>query len=137
MTKSRNLSIRVRRAAPLSAEEKRQRNNASSARWRATHERKRSPLSPEALINARDRARAQMAAKHGYAPPPLERDCPLRTAWCWSCGADHDPNEAHLDHDHVTGEFRGWNCSACNGRGDDIERLKNRTDYLERKHPWQ
>jgi len=42
-----------------------------------------------------------------------------------------------LDHDHKTGEVRGWLCDSCNtGMGrfkDDIKILKRAIDYLEKK----
>jgi hypothetical protein len=41
-----------------------------------------------------------------------------------------------LDHDHVTGEFRGWLCGTCNsglgGLGDNIQGLHRAIAYLER-----
>lgn len=41
----------------------------------------------------------------------------------------------HLDHDHKTGEFRGFLCHHCNGllgfAGDDPELLLRAIDYLE------
>ena len=41
-----------------------------------------------------------------------------------------------LDHDHNTGEFRGWLCDNCNRAlgqlGDNIEGLKKALDYLEK-----
>jgi hypothetical protein len=42
----------------------------------------------------------------------------------------------HLDHDHSTGEFRGWLCAKCNTGlgllGDSIEQLEMRLAYLKR-----
>ncbi len=41
----------------------------------------------------------------------------------------------HWDHDHVTGQFRGWLCHGCNialgGVNDDKERLRKLITYLE------
>ena len=45
--------------------------------------------------------------------------------WVWQC-----------DHDHKTGEFRGWICKSCNtgfgGLGDNIESLSNALEYLRK-----
>jgi hypothetical protein len=47
----------------------------------------------------------------------------------------------HLDHDHETGEFRGWLCWHCNtgiGKlGDTPDGLRNALDYLLKQLPWQ
>ncbi len=44
----------------------------------------------------------------------------------------------HMDHDHETGEFRGWLCSDCNkGIGsfkDDVNLLAGAAEYLEYIH---
>lgn len=41
-----------------------------------------------------------------------------------------------LDHDNITGKFRGWLCSDCNtaigALGDNIEGLQKAIDYLKR-----
>ena len=57
---------------------------------------------------------------------------------CECCGGP--PNGAgalHLDHDHDTGEFRGWLCMGCNmsiGQlGDNLEGLQRAIEYLKRE----
>jgi hypothetical protein len=41
-----------------------------------------------------------------------------------------------LDHDHVTGQFRGWLCHRCNAGigllGDDLASLRRAVAYLEK-----
>jgi hypothetical protein len=43
----------------------------------------------------------------------------------------------HLDHDHVTGKFRGWLCGACNRGigmlGDNLAGVMRAAAYLQRK----
>jgi hypothetical protein len=45
----------------------------------------------------------------------------------------------HLDHDHITHEFRGWLCRSCNtslgGLGDTVDGLRRAIAYLERPRP--
>jgi hypothetical protein len=52
---------------------------------------------------------------------------------CEGCGDVHE--FLQFDHDHTTGEFRGWLCGRCNralGHAkDSIERLANLIAYLE------
>ena len=42
----------------------------------------------------------------------------------------------HFDHDHITGEFRGWLCFPCNAAlgfaKDDVEILQRMIDYLRK-----
>jgi hypothetical protein len=60
---------------------------------------------------------------------------PTRPAVCDLCGRPPGKRALHLDHDHVTGEFRGWLCSRCNvglGQfGDDPKLLQKAMMYLE------
>jgi len=57
-------------------------------------------------------------------------------AFCECCGSDNKGCAMSLDHDHVTGAFRGWLCNLCNtaiGKlGDNIEGLMRAIRYLER-----
>ena len=45
----------------------------------------------------------------------------------------------HLDHDHVTGHFRGWLCNGCNLGlgliGDTLESAEALVGYLKRETP--
>jgi len=90
---------------------------------------------------ARDRTRVRHAARDGYAPPPSERDCLPRPAdgRC-DCCLVLVIGPFHMDHDHITGAFRGWTCDGCNvGRGmaDDPDKLRTRADFLDGTLPWQ
>jgi hypothetical protein len=65
--------------------------------------------------------------------PPATRPAPDK---CENCKrifkSSHD---RHLDHDHITGKFRGWLCNRCNrglGYFDDcIEGLLQAVSYLQ------
>lgn len=52
---------------------------------------------------------------------------------CGICGGN---TRIAYDHDHKTGEFRGWLCIKCNTAlglvNDDVEILQKLIDYLER-----
>lgn len=69
---------------------------------------------------------------HGY-PEPLY----AAPGFCELCGSHKVPKKGwQLDHDHPTGEFRGWLCMKCNTGlgifGDNIEGLQKAIDYLKR-----
>src|SRR6266567_8123407 len=78
----------------------------------------------------RDESRAYAARHYGYAPSPREGDCPPRPVdGCCEC-CSRPTKLFRLDHDHVTGRFRGWVCNPCNLAGDDAERLQKRVAFL-------
>lgn len=75
----------------------------------------------------------QYSRKHLPAPTR-----PIPTA-CECCGGPPVPNAFHLDHCHVTNEFRGWLCMKCNTGiaklGDDLAGVLLAVDYLRRASP--
>jgi Recombination endonuclease VII len=63
------------------------------------------------------------------------------TLWCELCGKAPPNNRAgharlHADHDHSTGEFRGWLCRVCNvslgALGDNEAGLLRAVTYIRR-----
>jgi len=85
---------------------------------------------------ARDlRAKYKKEGKHrirkslGYPEPT--RPKPEK---CECCGKIPGKKGLALDHDHVTGEFRGWLCSRCNtgigSLGDTVQDLQGAIEYL-------
>lgn len=68
---------------------------------------------------------------------PSYKDSPLppEDKSCQCCGKSKK-NNLHLDHDHLTGEFRGWICYSCNIGigllGDQLPDVEAAHAYLER-----
>lgn len=93
----------------------RERNAASSAKWRE---------------NNRDKARAASWKSNGMPEPTR----PMPDV-CECCGRPPNGRGMCLDHCHETREFRGWLCMSCNtgiGQlGDNIDGVKNAMRYLE------
>ena len=56
------------------------------------------------------------AKKRGHAPctSPVDELIAAWTGFCADCGVPDGAPTLHMDHDHVTGEFRGWVCASCN-----------------------
>jgi hypothetical protein len=65
--------------------------------------------------------------------PTPTRPCPQL---CECCGRKPTSKGINLDHDHVTGKFRGWICSRCNAGigflGDSLEGVLSAINYLKR-----
>lgn len=69
--------------------------------------------------------------KKQHLPPDKDYICPI----CYRRQEEFSRGFS-LDHDHLTGKFRGWLCHNCNtGLGlfkDNIEDLKRAIEYLEK-----
>ena len=81
----------------------------------------------------REREKARSRKYQRRLLPEPSRPCPEN---CELCGNPPGKRALHLDHDHLTGKFRGWLCGSCNlilGRfGDSIPGLEKAIDYLRR-----
>jgi Recombination endonuclease VII len=108
-------------------------DNAATAAWRKTDEGR------EAIKawRAKNRDKLELIRRRARGLPIATRPKP---AACECCG--REPSLArglHLDHCHVTGEFRGWLCMQCNNGigflGDTAEGLRKVLKYLEANEP--
>lgn len=65
--------------------------------------------------------------------PEAPYSCPTL---CENCLKPPTKGGMHLDHDHITGKFRGWLCNKCNRGfghfGDTLEGMQQGVRYLER-----
>lgn len=87
----------------------------------------------------RSLSRRQFARRSGHEPPPHESDCPPTPddGRCQCCRKPRGSGKRlALDHDHVTGHFRGWLCAKCNrgigALGDDLRGVLLAVEYLKR-----
>jgi Recombination endonuclease VII len=88
----------------------------------------------------RDRNNLRMKAKlAGLDPDLVAARLDAHNAFCDICGcppsqSDKYNNRLHVDHDHATGQFRGFLCGNCNrGLGmfkDDVRLLRQAAAYL-------
>jgi len=80
------------------------------------------------------------AKKYGYTPCTASYEELLLafSGKCHICGAKEQDSsqKLHMDHSHVTGQFRGWLCFSCNHAlgnvKDSPETLRSLIQYLER-----
>jgi hypothetical protein len=102
--------------------------NARSRAWRtANPERARAKVEAWRIANP-DKVRAQRNLPAPTRPRP---------ALCECCGKPPSGRAAlALDHDHTTGEFRGWLCWHCNSGlgkfGDTLVGVLQAVKYLEK-----
>lgn len=66
----------------------------------------------------------------------LHKLAPEKPELCECCGNIPEENKWRLDHDHITGNIRGWVCDSCNlgigALGDNIEGLERAIEYLKK-----
>lgn len=127
---ARNIEIR-RRAA-------RERYAANPEKYRTAAKRSRQK-NPEKSRdanrkwNAANREKRRNASRRFYGLPVPTRPEP---EMCECCGRKPGARGMHLDHDHRTGEFRGWLCHHCNvgigNLGDSMAGLQMAMKYLRR-----
>lgn len=76
--------------------------------------------------------RRMQGRKYRGLPNPTRPETKL----CECCKKPPGKRGLHLDHDHVTGRFRGWLCHKCNNSigmlGDNIGGVKAAIEYLRR-----
>lgn len=98
----------------------REKCNERTRRWQASFSQERVEQK-----KARNRVR--------FGLPEPTHLCPTH---CEGCGALPGKKGMHLDHDHVTGRFRGWLCVKCNTGlgmlGDNEAGLLKLLAYLRR-----
>ena len=108
-----------------------------SFRWRGNEGFRRTECTPCLTELSRQRE-----VLHNKIPrPPHDYKCPIckkteqEASKTFRVGSGKKRAVFVLDHDHLTGEFRGWLCDKCNrGLGafnDNEELLKGAIDYLK------
>jgi Recombination endonuclease VII len=117
-------------------------HKAASRRWAAENRDKVNAMwrawyaANKARVSARNRlARIERPEvfRRGKRQPEPTRPKP---SICECCGKAPRKNGMHLDHCHLTGEFRGWLCGPCNQGigllGDAEGGLQLAIKYLKR-----
>lgn len=120
---------------PVAEAVKRKRNASASARRTANYEvalaRERKKREAVRASIPADKRRAQHRRYKGL-PEPTRPE----SGACECCGKSALLDGLCLDHDHVTGKFRGWLCNFCNtaiGKlGDSLDGVKRAVAYLEK-----
>lgn len=91
-------------------------------------------MMPKWKLWRRNKHRRHIAKRRGHMPPPMEQLCPSKPELCELCGKKR---QLGLDHDHNTGNFRGWLCGPCNRSlgvlGDSEAGLQRASAYLKRQ----
>lgn len=108
-------------------EKRRATAKVSGARWKAENRERVLAQGREYYRKVKSRILAKMY-------PPATRPMP---EVCECCGRPPTGRKSlGLDHDHVTGKFRGWLCMRCNtalGKlGDNLAGVRMALAYLER-----
>lgn len=127
--------VRRNTCKPCARQKLRQWQRDNPVKYAALREREKGS-GARARWNLRNRA-----ADAGIDPDVFEAYYAAHDGCCEICGSRRKPGGRDLciDHDHVTGEFRGMLCTTCNsGLGhfkDEAWRMIAAIDYLQRKRP--
>lgn len=101
------------------------------ARSKAQRVAKKAAGEPQWHQRNRDRHIANSRRRRGL-PEPTRPEPTL----CECCGNPSGKYRFNLDHNHVTGEFRGWLCNKCNAAigalGDTLDGILRAAAYLQR-----
>ena len=73
--------------------------------------------------------RKKLEAKAGRPCPKNCECCGRETLLGSGCRGSGNATRLYFDHDHATGEFRGWICHACNG---SLGYVRDRITHLEK-----
>lgn len=111
---------------------KRARNPAATPEYQRAYRR----ANPGYVARANARKRAKYipgdSTKYGRKRRGVPESLYPKPAKCECCGLPR--SLLVIDHDHATGDFRGWLCHKCNlaigGLGDTIHGLQRALDYL-------
>ena len=110
--------------------------NEYQRNWAKANPDKHGAISARFRANNPDKV-LDYAAKHRWNKLGYPEPTRPRPEECEACGRPNGKQRLHLDHDHMTGEFRGWLCNTCNltaGRfNDSPAMLRGLADYLEGK----
>lgn len=83
-------------------------------------------------VNSKPIRQTRLMKKYGIT---IEQKAELTKNGCAICGGPRTNHDYHLDHDHITGKFRGFLCHKCNtGLGsfsDSPDILRKAIMYLE------
>jgi hypothetical protein len=82
-----------------------------------------------------ERKRLYIACRTSGTLSELDMVAKSFSGFCHVCGVGESKRRLHLDHDHNTGQFRGWLCSNCNFAAghlmDNPEIALKLAEYLE------
>jgi hypothetical protein len=100
--------------------------NEKSRNWRVASKDQVKEYRREECKDCERRLAKQLRAVKKTAPPKPDK-----------CDCCHTITDALVvDHDHISGKFRGWLCRSCNigiGKlGDNIEGVQNAINYLKK-----
>jgi hypothetical protein len=102
-------------------------------RWRKKNPEKNRACSRRWAANNPERAK-ELSRRSNWKSWGIDMDTlPPKPECCQCCGRKR---RLVMDHDHCTGQFRGWICVSCNNAlgqfGDTIEGLEQALHYLRR-----